>query len=61
MPFGTIMVVLLIWAAISFPLTVLGSMRARKPEPYDAPCKTNRAAREIPPVPFWRSPAVMLS
>lgn len=58
MPFGTIMIVIFLWALVTFPLTVLGAMRGRTPEPYSAPCKTNRAMREIPPTPWFRSPAV---
>ena len=56
LPAQTIATVIAIWALISFPLTIFGSMRARHSHPtFDAPCKTNRVEREIPPAPWYRS------
>lgn len=60
LPFGTILIVLLLWVLVQFPLTIIGAMRGRNPEPFTAPCKTNKAAREIPPTPWYRSSAVVL-
>jgi len=56
LPAQTIALIILLWALVSFPLTIFGSMRARAaagPKPQlDAPCKTHRVEREIPP-PVW--------
>jgi len=46
---------------VTFPLTVFGAIRGKNAAPkFDAPCKTNRAHREIPPVPFYRSGVVQM-
>jgi len=59
LPFGTIVLVMVCWALVTVPLTIIGSMRGRKnPGSFDAPCKTNRAEREIPPAPLYRSSLV---
>jgi hypothetical protein len=60
-PFQTIFVILLLWGLVTFPLTVLGSMRGRHTEPFDAPCKTNRVERQIPPQPWWQSTIVQFA
>ena len=43
------------WALISIPFTIFGSLRAKRSgtHNYDAPCKTNRVQREIPPPSSW--------
>jgi len=59
LPWQTIALVIVIWTMVNLPLTIIGSMRGRKnPTPFDAPCKTNRAEREIPPCPWYRSSPV---
>jgi len=59
LPFWKLVFIILGWALVTVPLTVLGSMRARKTAgSFDAPCKTAKAAREIPPAPFYRSAVV---
>ena len=56
LPVATILLIIALYSLVSFPLTVFGSLRARKhPGSYDSPCKTNRVEREIPPSPFYRS------
>ena len=56
LPAATIVLIMLLYALVSFPLTIFGSMRARKGvQPFDSPCKTNRVEREIPPSPLYRS------
>eukprot|EP00823_Brevimastigomonas_motovehiculus_P000252 TRINITY_DN10361_c0_g1_i1.p1 TRINITY_DN10361_c0_g1~~TRINITY_DN10361_c0_g1_i1.p1 ORF type:complete len:632 (+),score=114.93 TRINITY_DN10361_c0_g1_i1:51-1946(+) len=55
-PFSFVILIALLWAAVIFPLTIMGAIQARKSHtPLDAPCKTNRVEREIPPVPWFRS------
>jgi hypothetical protein len=73
LPAQTIVLIILLWALVSFPLTIFGSMRARASFQgktgsttgasgglLDAPCKTNRVEREIPPTVWFRSPALHL-
>ena len=56
LPLATILLIVAFYTLVSFPLTVFGSMRARRHAgSYDSPCKTNRVEREIPPSPFYRS------
>ena len=56
LPAATIALIIALYALVSFPLTIFGSMRARRSSSaYDAPCKTNRVEREIPPSPLYRS------
>jgi len=57
LPFGTIMVIAVIWALVTLPLTVIGGIIGRnmaKGKDFDAPCRTNKIPREIPPVPWYR-------
>ena len=82
LPFGTVVVILLIltlgtfdlgllffalmgwlthclifnFAKVSFPLNVIGGISGRNfSTPLDAPCRTTKIPREIPPVP-WCEP-----
>lgn len=58
-PASTIGVIVMMWALVTFPLTVLGAMKARREAvPFDAPCKTKKVEREIPPAPWYRSTPV---
>jgi len=55
-PFVNIFVTVCLYGLVTFPLTVLGSSKAKKEAgTFDAPCKTNRVAREIPEQPWYRS------
>jgi len=63
LPAFTIGIIIVIWAFVSFPLTIFGSLQARKYNvnvTYDAPCKTNRVEREIPPALWYRHPLLQL-
>lgn len=67
LPFTTIMVIFLVWLVVCVPCTILGSARARsvntsngKMPSFEAPCKTNRVEREIPPTPWYRTLPVHL-
>jgi len=54
LPFGTIMVVIVIWALVGFPLTIYGAVRGRATAPaLSYPCKTNQIRRQIPPQPWY--------
>mmetsp|Transcript_50499 Transcript_50499/g.98953 ORF Transcript_50499/g.98953 Transcript_50499/m.98953 type:complete len:572 (-) Transcript_50499:288-2003(-) len=53
LPFGTIMVVIVIWFFVGFPLTILGAIRGKMAEVVPYPCKTNAIAREMPPQPWY--------
>uniref|UniRef100_A0A7S0N4S3 Transmembrane 9 superfamily member n=1 Tax=Cryptomonas curvata TaxID=233186 RepID=A0A7S0N4S3_9CRYP len=55
LPFGTVIVILLILTLVSFPLNVIGGISGRNfSTPLDAPCRTTKIPREIPPVPWHR-------
>jgi len=55
-PSRFIFLLVFIWTVVTFPLGIIGSLRAKKETPkFDAPCKTNFAKREIPPAPWYRS------
>lgn len=61
LPFQTIATVFCLWALVTFPLTILGGVRARNKNPtFEAPCKTRLAVREIPPLPWYRSIPVQM-
>lgn len=60
LPFGTIIIVILLWGLVTFPLTIVGSIRGKQPAPYEAPCKTNKVERQIPPVVWYRSTPLVL-
>ena len=53
-PITTLLLLLLLWIAVSFPLTVLGSMVGRHVGPFRAPppCKVSQVPRPISP-PKW--------
>ncbi|KAK8942059.1 hypothetical protein KSP40_PGU007573 [Platanthera guangdongensis] len=55
LPFGTILVIVLIWALVTSPLLILGGIagRNRKRE-FLAPCRTTKYPREIPALPWYR-------
>lgn len=56
LPFGTIMVILIIWALVTFPLTVLGGIAGKNAQTeFNAPCRTTKYPREIPTLPWYRS------
>lgn len=55
LPFGTVVVILLILTLVSFPLNVVGGISGRNfSGPFDAPCRTTKMPREIPPLPWHR-------
>ncbi|XP_020581503.1 transmembrane 9 superfamily member 2-like isoform X2 [Phalaenopsis equestris] len=55
LPFGTIMVILLIWILVTLPLLVLGGVAGKNNRvEFDAPCRTTKYPREIPQLPWYR-------
>mmetsp|Transcript_14470 Transcript_14470/g.25928 ORF Transcript_14470/g.25928 Transcript_14470/m.25928 type:complete len:598 (+) Transcript_14470:86-1879(+) len=57
LPFGTIMAVFCVYLLVTFPLTVIGAVIGkRRAKPFKAPCRTSKAPRQIPEVPWYRRP-----
>mmetsp|Transcript_34148 Transcript_34148/g.61574 ORF Transcript_34148/g.61574 Transcript_34148/m.61574 type:complete len:611 (-) Transcript_34148:17-1849(-) len=55
LPFGTIVIIFLLWALITFPLAVLGGVLAKnRPTEFSAPCRTSKYPRDIPTLPWYR-------
>ncbi|KAK9822258.1 hypothetical protein WJX81_008337 [Elliptochloris bilobata] len=55
LPFGTIVIILVIWALITFPLTVVGGIAGKNSKmEFNAPCRTTKYPREVPPLPWFR-------
>lgn len=57
LPIGTIIVILLLYVLVTFPLTVVGSIYGRKTsnDDFDAPCRTTKIPRQIPTdIPWYR-------
>ena len=55
LPFGTIVVILLIWTLVTSPLLVLGGIAGKNSKTeFQAPCRTTKYPREIPPLPWYR-------
>ncbi|PNX92767.1 phagocytic receptor 1b-like protein [Trifolium pratense] len=56
LPFGTIMVIFLIWTLVTSPLLVLGGIAGKNSRSeFQAPSKTNKYPREIPQLSWYRS------
>ncbi|CAH8252331.1 unnamed protein product [Arabidopsis lyrata] len=56
LPFGTIVVIVLIWTLVTSPLLVLGGIAGKNSKAeFQAPCRTTKYPREIPPLPWYRS------
>ena len=55
LPFGTIMVIFLIWALVTTPLLVLGGIAGKNSKAeFQAPVRTTKYPREIPQLPWYR-------
>ncbi|KAK1575298.1 hypothetical protein Q3G72_004283 [Acer saccharum] len=55
LPFGTIVVIFLIWTLVTSPLLVLGGIAGKNSKAeFQAPCRTTKYPREIPPLPWYR-------
>lgn len=61
LPFGTILTVLAIFALVALPLAVVGGIAGRNTAgDFGAPCRTNKIPREVPTVPWYRQPSVLM-
>ena len=55
LPFGTILVIFLIWTLVTSPLLVLGGIAGKNSgQEFQAPCRTMKYPREIPQLPWYR-------
>ncbi|KAG0486753.1 hypothetical protein HPP92_008848 [Vanilla planifolia] len=55
LPFGTILVILLIWMLVTSPLLLLGGFAGKNSKAeFQAPCHTTKYPREIPHLPWYR-------
>jgi len=60
LPFGTICIVVLLWALVSAPLAVVGGLAGRnwaQRAPFEPPCRSSKIPREIPHMPWFRQSA----
>ncbi|KAH7405226.1 hypothetical protein KP509_15G061600 [Ceratopteris richardii] len=58
LPFGTILMILLIWMLVTSPLLFLGGIAGRNSTAdFQAPCRTNKFPREIPQLAWYRQTA----
>nr|VDC60357.1 unnamed protein product [Brassica rapa] len=56
LPFGTIVVIVLIWTLVTSPLLVLGGIAGKNSKvEFQAPVRTTKYPREIPQLPWYRS------
>jgi transmembrane 9 superfamily protein 1 len=56
LPFTTIVLLMIVWLIIGFPLTVIGGIIGKNAATtFYAPCRTKNIAREIPPIAWYRS------
>lgn len=61
LPFGTILIVLALFILVALPLTIVGGIAGRNTTgDFNAPCRTNKIAREVPAVPSYRSPYLLI-
>ncbi|KAF6261065.1 hypothetical protein COO60DRAFT_1700018 [Scenedesmus sp. NREL 46B-D3] len=55
LPFGTICIIIVIWALVTFPLTVLGGIAGKNSkDEFVAPCRTTKFPRGVPALPWYR-------
>ncbi|XP_047479046.1 transmembrane 9 superfamily member 1-like [Penaeus chinensis] len=56
LPFTTIILLLLMWIFVGYPLTIFGGILGKNGHnEYNFPCRTKNIAREIPSGPWYRS------
>mmetsp|Transcript_13838 Transcript_13838/g.29854 ORF Transcript_13838/g.29854 Transcript_13838/m.29854 type:complete len:608 (+) Transcript_13838:164-1987(+) len=56
LPFGTIVIIIIIWSLVTIPLTVFGGIAGKNNRSeFHAPCRTNKYPREIPQLPWYRT------
>uniref|UniRef100_A0A7S0EL14 Transmembrane 9 superfamily member n=1 Tax=Hanusia phi TaxID=3032 RepID=A0A7S0EL14_9CRYP len=57
-PFGTLIVLMLLWFGISLPLIFFGAYLGFRKEPFSVPCAVSAIPRQIPPQMWYMSPWV---
>lgn len=56
LPFGTIVVIVLIWTLVTSPLLVFGAIAGKSSRiEFQAPCRTTKYPREIPELRWYRN------
>jgi hypothetical protein len=46
LPFGTIVIIIVLWALVTFPLTVVGGIMGKNTQAeFNAPCRTTKYPR----------------
>eukprot|EP00243_Klebsormidium_subtile_P001828 TRINITY_DN1341_c0_g1_i1.p1 TRINITY_DN1341_c0_g1~~TRINITY_DN1341_c0_g1_i1.p1 ORF type:complete len:603 (-),score=198.88 TRINITY_DN1341_c0_g1_i1:363-2171(-) len=56
LPAGTIVIILLIWMLVTAPLLIIGGIAGKNNKAeFNAPVRTTKYPREIPPLPWYRS------
>ena len=56
LPFSTVILLMLVWFLIGFPLTIVGGIMGKNTSAdFDAPCRTKNIVREIPRQPWYRN------
>jgi len=56
-PFGTLIALTALWFGISVPLVFVGSYFGFKKPPPETPTRTNKIPRQVPPQPWYMTPA----
>eukprot|EP00884_Botryococcus_braunii_P021685 jgi/Botrbrau1/81/Bobra.0022s0071.1 len=55
LPFGTIVIIMVIWMLITIPLTIIGGILGKNQrKEFYTPCRTNKFPREVPFLPWYR-------
>lgn len=58
LPLWTVLCIMVLWAVVTIPLTILGAILGKnQSRPFDAPSRTAKIPREIPPCAWYRRPA----
>ncbi len=56
LPFGTIVIICLLWVVVTAPLTVAGAAMGRRgPGELDVPCRTSKHINSVPDLPWYRA------
>ncbi|KAK9803193.1 hypothetical protein WJX73_001092 [Symbiochloris irregularis] len=56
LPFGTICIIVVLWALVTLPLTIIGAIAGKNSKmEFEPPCRTTKFPREVPAVPWYRT------
>ncbi|KAF0984689.1 hypothetical protein FDP41_000588 [Naegleria fowleri] len=60
LPFKTVAIIVVLYVAVSFPLLLLGAITGKNfTKGFEAPCRTKKVPREIPPVVWWKGENIL--